>query len=100
MWFSTMGSKVMELIGNSIFEGDGTVKKEDIEQLLPKEIVKETQVISNALKIIDLFKDNCELEIIGNSSVFTYLRTIATTNGLKNANAEIIKNIWNKFLRG
>ncbi|KAG2208078.1 hypothetical protein INT47_010440 [Mucor saturninus] len=89
-----MGSKVMELIGNPILEGNSMLKKE-VKQLLPKETAKETQVVSETLRITDLFKDNSELEIIANTSISPYLRSIATftTNGLKNANTDIIKNI-------
>ncbi|KAI8988044.1 hypothetical protein BDF20DRAFT_815206 [Mycotypha africana] len=97
-----MGSKVMELIANSICEGNGMLKKEDIEHLLPKETAKKSQVVTDTLKIIDLFEKYSELEIIANTSVAASLRSIAicTTNGLKNANTIIVRNIWNKFLRG
>lgn len=96
---SIMGSKVMAIIGNSVFEENGILKKEDIKQLLSKKIVKETQVVLNTLRLLELFKDDSELEIIGNASISPCLRSIAisTTNGLKDANENIIKNIWNKF---
>lgn len=88
-----MGSKLTALIGNSIFEENVMLKKEDIKQLLAKEITKETQVVSDTLRIKDLFKDDSELEIIANISISPYLRSIviSTTNGLKDANKDIIK---------
>lgn len=88
-----MGSKVMTLTGNSVFEENGMLKKEDIKQLLPKGITKKTQVVSDILGLIELFKDDSELEIIGNASISLYLRSIviSSTNGLKNANEDIIK---------
>lgn len=88
-----MGSKVMTLTGNSVFEENGMLKKEDIKQLLPKGITKKTQVVSDILGLIELFKDDSELEIIGNASISLYLRSIviSSTNGLKDANEDIIK---------
>lgn len=44
-----MGSKVMELIALSVLEGNGKLKKEEIEQLLVNTQGKETQVSSGAL---------------------------------------------------
>ncbi|KAI9265683.1 hypothetical protein EDC94DRAFT_692794 [Helicostylum pulchrum] len=46
-----------------------------------------------------LFKDDSELEIIGNVSISPCIRSIAIImmNGLKDANENIIENIWNKF---
>ncbi|KAI9487426.1 MAG: hypothetical protein EXX96DRAFT_473586 [Benjaminiella poitrasii] len=86
-----MGSKIMELVGNSVFEGSVMLKKkkEDINQLLPKK----TQVVADILRIANLFKDDRELEIIASTSASPYLRSIAisTTNGLENANTDIIK---------
>lgn len=88
-----MGSKVMSLIGNSVFEDNGILKREDIEQVLPKKVTKETQVVLDTIKLIELFKGNNELEIIGNASVSPCICSIAisTANSLKNANEEIIK---------
>lgn len=98
---SIMGSGVMELVGNSFFEENGMLKKDEIKQLFSKDIVKKNQVVLDILDLTELFKDNNELGIIGNTSISPYLRSIAnsTTNGLKNANEDIIKNIWNTFLR-
>lgn len=97
-----LGSRIMELIANSILEGDGMLKQHEIKELLPKVIEKETQVISDALKIIDLFEDDCEVKVVENTSLAANLRSVAvsTTNGLRNGNRDIIKNIWNMFLKG
>ncbi|KAI7902356.1 uncharacterized protein BX663DRAFT_73376 [Cokeromyces recurvatus] len=88
-----MGSEVMEIIGNSIFEVDGMLKKEEIRQLLSKDNAKKTQVVLDILDLTELFKDNNELKIIGNTSISPHLRSIvnSTASGLKHANEDIIK---------
>jgi len=76
-------------------------EKEDVEQLLPKDIKKETQVVEDTLAIIELLEDDSKLEIIVNTFLFPDLHSIAiiTTNSLKDANKYIIQNIRNKFLQ-
>lgn len=89
----------MVLIGSSVLEGDGTLDKEELTKLLPKEVRKETLVASSILSIANLFKDDSKLHAISNTSVSPHLRSIAdsTTNGLRNASAVIVKNIWDRF---
>ncbi|KAL7328623.1 hypothetical protein PS15p_206863 [Mucor circinelloides] len=92
----------MMLIASSVLEENGMLKKKGVEQLLPKGIKKETQVVEeDTLVIIELFEDDSELEIIVNTFLFPDLHSIVitTTNGLKDANKYIIQNIWNIFLK-
>lgn len=95
-----LGSKVMELIGNlAQEESDPTLLKKDVVALLPKKPQKNTQVQQDICSIVNLFKENDKLDIIGNAALCPYLKSIAdtTTNGLKRANEDIIVKIWNKF---
>ncbi|KAI8982056.1 hypothetical protein BDF20DRAFT_834710 [Mycotypha africana] len=97
-----LGSRMLELIAHTIHEDpDAKLAKKDVITVLHKTTSqqKQTKVRKDIQKILDLFEENKEIDIIGNTSLCTFLRSVAdiTTDGLKKANQEIISNIWNKF---
>ncbi|KAI9469856.1 MAG: hypothetical protein EXX96DRAFT_492132, partial [Benjaminiella poitrasii] len=99
-----LGSRMMELIAHTIHEDpQPKLVKKDVISLLSKTTTqKQTKVQKDIQNILNLFQEDKEIEIIGNTSLCPFLRSIAdtTTDGLKKANQDIITNIWNKFRGG
>ncbi|KAI9356141.1 hypothetical protein BD770DRAFT_323373, partial [Pilaira anomala] len=65
-------------------ESEPLLQKHDVVVLLPKSPIEDTQVQQDIKKIITLFKEKDELQMIGKTSLSPYLKSMAdtTTNRL------------------